>query len=65
MCLCVQALIVHKSTQEQMESRKQNFLEEKNQLEMQSNSLRTGFDLERKRRQELSTKTLELESELR
>lgn len=62
--LCVvQALMVHKSSHEQMESRKQKFLEEKEQLEKKNNSLRTDFDLERKRRQELVAKTTELESE--
>lgn len=55
--------MVHKSSHEQLESRKLKFLEEKKQLEKQNNSLRTDFDLERKHRQELATKTTELESE--
>lgn len=62
MYVCVQALLVHKTSQEQLETRKQNFLEEKKKLEMQTNSLRTDFDLERKRRLELTAKAAELES---
>lgn len=54
---------MHKSSLEQMDERCKAALEEKASLENKMNSLRTEFDLERKARQELGTKSSELESE--
>lgn len=52
-----------KSSLEQLEARCKASLKEKVALEKRMNSLRTEFDLERKRRQELGTKNSEFESE--
>ena len=60
--ISLQQLLVNKSSLEQLEARCGTLKEEKLELDKRLNSLRTEFDMERKTRQELSTKNSEFES---